>query len=306
MKLKPEIFGPLVIGMRDAYYKGENAMEYARSQLGKGENLSEATLVAYDLQAGSYSEQTRRSYEDNTRWCQQIVDVLREDFTRGNSLLEVGVGEATTLATVVRLLGGVTGKVMGLDLSWSRCDAAMAWLKEERVSADIFVGDLFAIPLADESVDVVYTSHSLEPNGGREFEALRELLRVARRRLILCEPIYELGSVEAQARMLKHGYVRGLDDTLKQLGAKATTCSLLPYTPNPLNPSGIIVVDKIASNQGNCDPALRCPLTHTPLVRMDDVYHSPTAGIVYPILDGIPLLRAEHAVIASKFRRKRG
>jgi ubiquinone/menaquinone biosynthesis C-methylase UbiE len=34
--------------------------------------------------------------------------------------------------------------------------------------ADLVVADLFHIPFADNSVDVVYTSHSLEPNGGRE------------------------------------------------------------------------------------------------------------------------------------------
>ncbi|ODN65364.1 hypothetical protein A9E74_02832 [Methylophaga muralis] len=80
------------------------------------------------------------------------------------------------------------------------------------------MADLFEIPLADSSVDIIYTSHSLEPNGGREEAALKELLRVARRAVILFEPIYELGNVEAQLRMDTHKYVKQLKNVAENLG----------------------------------------------------------------------------------------
>lgn len=67
------------------------------------------------------------------------------------------------------------------------------------------MADLFDIPLKDASVDVVYTSHSHEPNGGLEEDAIRELMRIARRAVILVEPIYELANSEAQSRMRTHG-----------------------------------------------------------------------------------------------------
>ena len=300
MNLSPDVLGPLICGMRSAFARGENAMAHARATLGQSLNSPEATLVAYDLQAGSYTSRVRRSRVENDRWCWQLVDVLAPGFPQGGSLLEVGVGEATTLATVARMLGTAPGSISGFDLSWSRCAEARAWLREESVSADVFVGDLFAIPLADASVDVVYTSHSLEPNGGREREALRELLRVTRHRLVLCECLYELAPEPAQARMREHGYVRGLKDTLRSLGADVKECRLLPYSPNPLNPSGVIVVEKSVSAGVSAAPELRCPLTHTPLLRESDLCVSPLTGIVYPVLRGIPLLRAEHAVMASK------
>lgn len=44
-------------------------------------------------------------------------------------------------------------------------------------------------------------SHALEPNCGKEEEALRKCLRVARKAVVLVEPVYELASAEAQARM---------------------------------------------------------------------------------------------------------
>lgn len=40
--------------MKRAYDRGDNAMATARKLLGNSENLSVATLIAYDLQAGSY------------------------------------------------------------------------------------------------------------------------------------------------------------------------------------------------------------------------------------------------------------
>ena len=292
--------GPLIIGMRAAYSRGENMMDYARKQLGSSQNTLLATLVAYDLQAGSYTARVRRKREDNHHWCSQLAEVLSPYISANSSLLEVGVGEATTLAEVARLLAPSLGYVAGFDLSWSRCSVARDWLRAEGIQADIFVGDLFSIPLADASVDVVYTSHSLEPNGGREKEALSELLRVTRRTLLLCEPIYELAGPDAQARMINHGYVRGLADTLSGLGADVKECRLLPYTSNLLNPSGVVIVEKKSADGAAPTPALQCPLTQTPLVRESDVCFSPLTGIVYPVLRGIPLLRAEHAVVGSK------
>jgi uncharacterized protein YbaR (Trm112 family) len=130
-------------------------------------------------------------------------------------------------------------------------------------NADLFVADLFHIPIADAGVDVVYTSHSLEPNGGHERRALRELLRIANHAVILVEPIYELATQAAQARMVRHGYVRNLREVTENLGGQ---------------------------------------LTCTSLAIKDSLFISET-GLVYPILDGIPLLCQNHAVLASAYGR---
>ena len=77
---------------------------------------------------------------------------------------------------------------------------------------------MFNLPLLDNSIDIVYTSHSMEPNGGHEEELLAELYRVTNNYLILLEPAYEFASEEARARMRKHGYVTNLYETAKRLG----------------------------------------------------------------------------------------
>jgi SAM-dependent methyltransferase len=293
----------LLVGMRAAYARGENAMEYARSLTSSSVNRTAATLIAYDLQAGSYVAEVRSNLQENVRWCAQLATFLAPLVDAQTSILEVGCGEATTLAGVVQQLPQAPSRALGFDISWSRCAEAVRWLAEQRVEAAIFVGDLFNIPLEDACVDVVYTSHSLEPNGGRESDALRELLRVARRAVVLVEPLYELADPEAQARMRRHGYVRGLAEGAERLGGKLTVCRLLDYVRNPLNPSGVIVISK-----GERDavparvPAWRCPLTGAPMHRDDagDAFVVAEAGLAYPVLRGIPLLSREHVIVASR------
>lgn len=290
----------LILGMRAAYARGDNAMEYARQAASTAGNLTIATLIAYDLQAGSYIAGARANPEGNTRWCVQLAKIIDPFLTKQSSLLEVGCGEATTLADLVKHLNQTPKHTLGFDISWSRCAEGVEWLSEKEVSARLFVADLFNIPLEDASVDVVYTSHSLEPNAGREEEAIRELMRVARRAVVLVEPIYELANSEAQARMRTHGYVRGLKESAERLGANVTDYRLLEYTPNTLNPSGLVLIEKKSSKAAVGEPTWRCPLTHTPMSDLGDVFVGEKSGLVYPVLRGIPLLRAEHGVVASK------
>ncbi|CAM5272174.1 Methyltransferase domain-containing protein OS=Lysinibacillus sphaericus OX=1421 GN=LS41612_21290 PE=4 SV=1 [Lysinibacillus sphaericus] len=66
------------------------------------------------------------------------------------------------------------------------------------------------MPLANNSIDLVYTVHALEPNGGKELEALKELYRVASKYVVLVEPYYEGANSEAKERMDRLGYIKGI------------------------------------------------------------------------------------------------
>ena len=249
----------------------------------------------------------RKDRAAKERWCNQLADLIKTELPKRGLLLEVGVGEATTLAGVIGALPGLVDHALGFDVSWSRIAVAKAWMREQSQQAELFVGDLLHIPLMDNSVDVVYSSHSLEPNGGREYAAIAECLRVARHAVVLVEPLYELASPEAQARMRPHGYVRGLKVAAEQLGAEVIDYRLLDFVSNPLNPSGVLKLrkktlttptnDRTTNTDNNISWA--CPLTRARLERHADVYYAPDVGIAYPILRGVPLLRPEHAVVAS-------
>jgi SAM-dependent methyltransferase len=265
--LTNQTLGQLIAGMRDAYAKGKNAMEYARSVLSVSDphssyNHTLATLLAYDLQAGTYARHAREHFSINKKWCRQLANLIKPVLPISGSIMEVGVGEATTLAGVLDCLGHNVGTAYGFDISWSRVNVARSWINENSVNANLFVADLLKIPMADEAIDVVYSSHSLEPNKGREEEALRECLRIARKAVVLVEPIYELASPEAQARMRHHGYIEGLYATAERLGTEVLEYRLLDFTANPLNPSGVLCLSKIGGNpSGGKD---KCPRAIAP------------------------------------------
>jgi hypothetical protein len=169
--------------------------------------------------------------------------------------------------------------------------------------ANLFVGDLFSIPLKSNSVDVVYTSHSLEPNGGAETPAIQELLRVAKTAVVLVEPMYELAGKQAKHRMDSHGYVKGLKSVAEELGADVERYDLLDLVANNLNPSGVLALRKSSCAEPSpveTTQQWQCPLTGASMSDSGVCFYAKDTGIAYPKLSDIPLLTRSNAVIATK------
>jgi ubiquinone/menaquinone biosynthesis C-methylase UbiE len=287
--------------LQTRYRQGHNITALLREEAGTGHNTEHIIETAYDLQTGSYiaAMADPAMAEHKADYAQAIASLI-ESLGGCRSLLEAGIGEGTTLSGVVQRLRSPAA-VYGFDLSWSRVAFARDWLANKSVAnVTLCTGSLLNIPLASDSVDVAFTSHAVEPNGGNEKPILQELYRVAREYVVLLEPGYELASPEARCRMEQHGYCRNLKGVAEGLGYQAIKHELFPHTVNPLNPTALTLIRK-GTKASLPAAVLACPRFKTPLKHMGEMLYSPEALCVYPVLCGIPCLRLENAIIASKY-----
>ncbi|WP_197171978.1 class I SAM-dependent methyltransferase [Novipirellula aureliae] len=267
-------------------------------------NTQEIIETAYDLQAGSYI----RALDDEwmmahkIEYGKAIADQIRE-LTDPTSIIETGVGEGTTLSFVLQHLNAPSVDAHGFDISWSRIACCRQWM-QKYWSGNCFlsVASLLHLPYADSCFDVVYTSHTIEPNGGNELAILKELYRVTSRYLILLEPGYELASPEARERMENHGYCTGLVEKAATLGMSVIKHELFGLSANPMNPTALIVIEKFP-DAPSATPRLACPNFGDSLEDYGDAFYSPGSLRSYPKIGGIPCLRREDAVIASAYQR---
>jgi ubiquinone/menaquinone biosynthesis C-methylase UbiE len=290
----------LIDTIKELYKQGGNIIQYLKGIENRNINTIEDILISYDFQSGSYIRQYYVSPEYGKTYCQSLAKVIN-DLGEFESIMEAGVGEATTLGVMVASLKQMPQKILGFDLSWSRINFAKSFTMEKGLqNVTLFTSDLFEIPLADSSVDVVYTSHSIEPNGGKEREALTELYRVAKKYVVLLEPSYELGTEEARARMRAHGYVTSLYSTSLSLGYKIVEHRLFDISDNPLNPTGLLIIEKNVNS--NAEANLVCPVSKSSLRNIDNhVLYSDESLLAYPVIKGIPCLLQQNGVLATHF-----
>lgn len=288
--------------LKKAYDRGENITQILNSD---GMNSRESIEIAYDLQAGSYAEYALNNPEKVRPITDEMGLMLRPHVRECQTILDCGTGEMTTLAGLTRHLPGHL-ELLAFDVSLSRIMAgrefAVRTMGIHAMGIRSFVAAMESIPLPDDSVDVVITSHALEPNHGREELLLKELFRVSRGKVVLFEPSWEQNSEEGRRRMDQLGYIRGLPEHIRLLGGELKTVSPLSRVANPLNPTHCYVIDmnkKQASLQEGQAPYF-CPKSKVRLHRKDGYFWSQEGGYAYPIIEGVPILRESAAVLMTR------
>ncbi len=286
--------------IRDLFDRGENVIQWIQSQEGAGHNSDTAILYSYDAQAGSYVDRLNdpAARVFNEEFCKSLARVIDE--FAPDSVLDAGTGEATTLAAGLDHMVRRPRDVSAFDISLSRLLFARRHLAAHgHQSVRLFTGDLDRIPVTTASVDLVITVHAVEPNHHREDSILAELLRVARRHLVMIEPSYEFASKEARARMERLGYVRGLPAALERLGHPALLIERWQHNSNPLNKAALIVVDK-RDVKAPAPFRFASPISGAELIDCGDYWFCPHDGHAFPIVAGIPCLTTDNAILASK------
>jgi spore coat polysaccharide biosynthesis protein SpsF (cytidylyltransferase family)/ubiquinone/menaquinone biosynthesis C-methylase UbiE len=190
---------------------GVNFMEQMRNKKGVSYNTPEIIKESYDMQSGVATEK-----ENKIEW-RETYDKIANEISRHITgkeyrILEAGVGEGVIIKRLARSYPHVN--FSGFDISKKRMD----YIKENHITT--FESELGKINSSDNIYDMTYTVHAIEPNGGREEEIIRELLRVTKDKLILIEPTYELGNKETKENIIKHKYCKGIPEILDTLQVK--------------------------------------------------------------------------------------
>jgi len=283
--------------LKERYERGENIIQYLKDNH-KDLSRIESILLSYDLQAGSYIEAFNKNPDRKIAYCKELASKL-EKIGPFTSILNVGVGEATILANFISNLKEQPKKVFGFDISWSRVNKAVDFMKRFEINNfTLTTGDLFYSPFMDNSIELVFSNHSLEPNGGREVEALKELYRISSKYIVINEPCYEWASAEGKKRIEKHGYVKDLHIVAKRLGYEIVSHEKFENPIALLNPTSCLIIKKPEAYRKETK-TLACPITRTPLETKNNVLFSPTSLLSYPVINGIPCLNSNNAILTT-------
>jgi uncharacterized protein YbaR (Trm112 family) len=286
------------------YRAGGNIIQMLTEQYSDELSKSEMIKIAYDLQAGEYVKKALANPEDERGRAEAFAKVIN-GLDGIDSMLDAGVGEATSLTAIMKHLNDTPKTVRGFDISLSRLAFARKFTNEHLPFIPEFaVGNMHNAPLLDESCDLVYTVHALEPNGGNEAALLKELYRITGKYLVLFEPSYELGGEKSRQHMDKHNYVKGLLEHARGLGGKVIEYKML-FDGNSKsdNNTAVMVIEKprkpAADNTSDGRVGWGCPVSNQRLINIKGCYYSPESALAYPVIHGIPILLKEHSVLAS-------
>jgi uncharacterized protein YbaR (Trm112 family) len=102
--------------------------------------------------------------------------------------------------------------------------------------------------------------------------------------------------------MDKLGYVRELPRHIEKLGGKLDSVIALSNTANPLNPTYcyIISINKSIHQLKEGETPFVCPNSGELLFKRNGYYWSPDGGYAYPIIEGVPVLRKESAILMTR------
>jgi hypothetical protein len=298
-----------IVSLKQAYLKGENITSLIKELDATNLNSAEAIELAYDLQAGSYVEAVLKTPHKFKPYYDQLREILVKYIAEDDCILDAGTGEMTTLGGVFSNIDINFARLYCFDISLSRLLVGRKHISKTCAidfAAKLFpfAADISTIPLEDNAVDLTWTSHALEPNHGREFDLLRELFRVTKRKCVLFEPSYENNTIEGMNRMEKLGYVRDLPNQINKAGGNLVDVVKINAADqlSPLNPTYAYIVSMQKSACGSVlasNTCFQCPTTYEPLdcSRQDSLFSS-RGLIAYPVISGIPLLRRGLAIPA--------
>ena len=186
--------------------------------------------------------------------------------TKSKSFLEVGAGELTHINKIYNLLKKNNFKIDksgALDISFKRLLAGKKYLKSKKNKINYIVqGNAAELPFADDSFDLIYTTHCLEQVPSLFVESVNEMLRVAKNYVVLLEPSFELSNEITSNYITYKGYVQINKKLLGNIKYKYFKRIKLPFKQY-LNGAELIIYKKKSKKNKRSKVEFICPKNKT-------------------------------------------
>jgi 2-polyprenyl-3-methyl-5-hydroxy-6-metoxy-1,4-benzoquinol methylase len=170
----------------------------------------------------------------------EIRKLLDEGATKLH-VLEVGCGNGVNLVLLNEEFGDQI-EIKGIDLSAERMRVGREYWGEKLEGVEMVEDSVLTLStVADDSYDVVYSTHCLEQVPYNTAQAVAMMQRVSRNRVIFVEPVFEFCNTAQKLFMIFTDYQRTLLPEIEASGLKILECNPGEVLVNPLNKTGIVI-----------------------------------------------------------------
>ena len=285
------------------YKKGGNISSFLKKKYKDTLSLNQIIELSYDLQTGDYIRYFRENPVFAKNYSKELADIIKPFVKKKDVVLDIGSGEFSGLAFLLKYLNIENSNIYAFDISLSRVLKGVQFtnifLKKNVINP--FVADIENIPFSDQSIDVITSSHALEPNGTKLKILLKELFRICKGYIILHEPYFEIASKEAKKRMNKYGYIKNIEETIKDLNGKIIDIKIKKYVYTDLNPTACFIIQppKPKKTKFINKTYFTIPGTNFKLKKSNGYFLSEETGILFPIIKDIPILVKKSSILAT-------
>ena len=174
----------------------------------------------------------------------RYVDYLCQELQAPGRILEVGCGNCINLIELKARYGD-TVELHGLDYTPERLKVARRYFGSRLNGVALHEGSITQpTQWPDGYFDFVFSMHCIEQISYQTHAAVAEMARLARRGVVMIEPVFELANAAQKLYLINADHVRILLRAIRDVGLNPRRVEALDIQSNPVCQSSIVVIDR--------------------------------------------------------------
>jgi ubiquinone/menaquinone biosynthesis C-methylase UbiE len=160
-------------------------------------------------------------------------------------ILEIGCGNCINIFEILRKYGDKVS-VSGIDISENRIANGRKYFSDVLSNANLSVSSITErTPFNDNTFDLVYSMFCLEQIAYDIKPALTEMYRIASRKVLMLEPVFENADFLQKIYLIHSDHTRILLSSINELGLPLVRNEVMSLQCNPSNQSSVLILEKI-------------------------------------------------------------